>query len=278
MLFNKLGIAFTFSPNALRLLKIAHRLQKLFQSELIIIHAGEDSKEIREKIFAKIKEANLPDYSYEIIIREGEASKTISKICEEKNIDLLISGALEKESLLKYYLGSVARRLMHELPCSLLVIVNPENVSGSFQRFCVNVDYSPLNEAAVKKVYEFAKLENAKEFILVREFQIPGLAITIYDGGETDRAEKTRLEIQKEEEEKLKIFSEELNLTGLEVKRVCLYGKQGWELKQYATDSKSDMLVISSPPKKLKLFDKIFQHDIEFILNQLPCSLLIIRS
>ncbi|MEJ5352095.1 MAG: universal stress protein [Melioribacteraceae bacterium] len=278
MLFSRLGIAFTFSPNALRLLKIAHRLQKLFQSELIIIHAGEDSKEIREKIFTMIKEANLPDHSYEIIIREGETSKTISKICEEKNIDLLISGALEKESLLKYYLGSVARRLMHELPCSLLVIVNPENISDSFQRFCVNVDYSPQNEAAVKKAYEFAKLENAKEFILVREFQIPGLAITIYDGGETDRAEKTRLEIQKEEEEKLKIFSDELNLTGLEVKRVCLYGKQGWELKQYATDSKSDLLVISSPPKKLKLFDKIFQHDIEFILNQLPCSLLIIRS
>jgi len=278
MLFNKLGLAFTFSPNALALLKIAHRLQKLFQSELLIIHAGENSNEVHEKIIKVINEADIPDNSYEIIIREGEASKIITNICEEKKIDLLISGALEKENLLKYYIGSVARKLMHEAPCSILVIVNPGNLLDSFKRFCVNVDYSQLNETAVKKAYEFAKLENAKEFVLVREFQIPGLAITIYDGGETDKAEKTRLEIQKEEEEKLKIFSDELGLTELEVKRVCLYGKQGWELKQYAVNSNSDLLVLSSPQKKLKLFDKIFQHDIEFILNQLPCSLLIIRS
>ncbi len=278
MLFNRIGLAFTFSPNAQALLKITHRLQKLFQSELFIIHAGEDSKEIREKIIKICKEINIPDVSYKIIIKVGEASKIITNICEEEKIDLLISGALEKESLLKYYIGSVARKLMHEVPCSLLVIVNPGNFTDSFQRFCVNVDYSQLNEIAIKKAYKFAKLENAKEFILVREFQIPGLAITIYDGGETEKAEKTRLETQKEEEEKLKLFLDELNLTGLEVKKVCLYGKQGWELKQYAINSKSDLLVLSSPRKKLKLLDKIFQHDIEFILNQLPCSLLIIRS
>lgn len=278
MLFKRVGLAFTFSPNAFALLRIALRLKKLFNSDFFIIHAGEDTLEYRTKISQMIQSSEFFDNDYEIIIKKEEPVKLISDVCKEKNIDLLICGALEKESILKYYLGSVARKLMHEVTSSILVIVNPQNIISPFKKFCVNIDYSPAGEYAVKKAFEFAKLEKADEFILVREFQIPGLAITIYDGGEVNKTEKTRIEYQKEEEEKLKVFSDELNLTGLNIKRVCLYGKQGWELKQYAKDSASDLLVLSSPPKKLKLFDKLFQHDIEIILNQLPCSLLIIRS
>ncbi len=225
-----------------------------------------------------IQDAKYKDISYKIYLKEEDPVRLISNECNENGIDLLICGALEKENIVRYYLGSVARKLMHELTCSLLVVKDPESVNSPFERFCVNVDYSLMNEHAIRKAYEFAKREKAKEFILVHEFQIPGLAITIYDGGQAEKTEKTRLEYQKEEEEKLKLFSEELNLTELNTKKVCLYGKQGWELKQYAKDSGSDLLVLSFPPKKVKIFDKLFQHDIEFILNQLPCTLLIIRS
>lgn len=274
----RLGLAFTFSPNAQSLLKIANRIRKIFNSQLFIIHAGERTADNELMMNQLLQKANVEENTYDMIWERGEASKIILKICEEKKIDLLIAGALEKENLLKYYLGSVARTLMREAPCSVLIMVNPQNVEQRFQKFCVNVDYTPLNELAVKKAFEFAKLEEAKEFILVREFQVPGLAITIYDGGASQETEKTRLEWQKEEEEKLKVFADELNLSGIPIKRICLYGKQGWELKQYAKESGSDLLVLSLPSKKPRLVDRIFQHDIEFILNQLPCSLLIIRS
>lgn len=278
MIFGRLGLAITFSPNALALLKIASRFKTILNAQLFIIHVGEKTTDNELMMNQLLTDAKVDKESCELIWKEGEPTKAIIETCIEKKIDLLIAGALEKESLLKYYMGSVARNLMRESFSSVLVIVNPHNEDKLFKKICVNVDYTPLNEIAVKKAYELAKLENAEEFILVREFQVPGLAITIYDGGASQETEKTRLEWQKEEEEKLKVFADELNLSGLDVKKVCLYGKQGWELKQFAIESKSDLLVVSSPPKSLKFFDRIFQHDLEFILSQLPCSLLIVRS
>jgi nucleotide-binding universal stress UspA family protein len=276
-MFNKIGLAVTFSPNGLSLLKNARKLADLLNAGLVIIHVGEKNSEKEKKMDELILEAGIEEGGYSLVWRQGEPAAAIIDICIEEKIDLLVAGALEKEPLLKYYTGSVARTLMREAPCSVLVLVNPENKIIKFNKICVDVDYTPLNEIAVKKAYKLALLENAEEFILVREFQVPGLAITVSDGGDSEDTESKRLIWQKEEEIKLKLFAEELNLTEIKPKLVCRYGKEGWELKQYVRESGSDLLVVALPPNKLKFFDRIFKHDLEFIFSQLPCSLLIIR-
>ncbi|MGK9476950.1 universal stress protein [Melioribacter sp. OK-6-Me] len=273
----KIGLAVTFSPNGLSLLKNAHKLAQLFGAELVVIHVGEKNSDKEIKMNELIREAGLKEGDYLLIWQMGEPADTIIDVCIKEKVDLLVSGALEKEPLLKYYTGSVARTLMRGAPCSVLVLVNPENKIIKFNKICVGVDYTPLSEIAVKKAYKLALLEKAEEFILVREFQVPGLAITISDGGNTEETESKRLIWQKEEEMKLKLFAEELNLTEIKPQLVCRYGKEGWELKQFAQQAGCDLLVVALPSNKLKFFDRIFKHDIEFIFSQLPCSLLIIR-
>jgi len=167
---------------------------------------------------------------------------------------------------------------MRDVSCSILILTHAYEEPEPFKKICATVQYNPLGEYAVRKGYEFAKLENAEEFILIKEFEIPGLAITISDSGSVQETEEKRIAWQKEEEQKMKLFAKENSITGEQVKTVCLYGKQGWEAGNYVKEKGGDLLVVPSPPKRIKIFDKIFQHDIEFILKQLPCATLIIRE
>ena len=278
MPFKKLGLAITFSPNGQALLIEAKRLQMLFNSELILIHVGEKTREAHELLTQLIIKSGLDISSTKVIWENGDPAKVIINKCYDENIDLLLAGALEKENFLNYYIGSVARRILRSAPCSVLILTAPSTSPKPLKKFCISVDFSLESENTMKKAYEFALLENAVQFILIREFLVPGLAMTIQDSGSTQDTEKIRNQWQEEEIAKLKIFVKELNLTQIDVKIVCLYGRQGWEANKYVRDVNGDILVISGPKKELKLFDRIFQHDAEFIYKQLPCSLLVIKS
>src|SRR3989339_782123 len=105
MIFNKIGLAITFSPNGLPLLKTAARIQNLFSSKLCLIHVGEktDYSEIQMKKL--IEKAGIPEESYQLVWQNGEPSKAIINAASENGVDLLIAGALEKETVIKYYMG-----------------------------------------------------------------------------------------------------------------------------------------------------------------------------
>lgn len=55
-------------------------------------------------------------------------------------------------------------------------------------------------------------------------------------------------------------------------------GKPGYVITQYAREQKADLLVLNSPDTKLNLIDRVFPHDIEYALADLPCDLLIVHS
>jgi nucleotide-binding universal stress UspA family protein len=277
MIFNKLALAITFSPNQKALLNESKHLQQIFNSELILIHVGEKNIELENKLTGLIDEIGLSKSRLEVIWQTGEPTKVILEVCEKKKVDLLIAGALEKESFLKYYIGSVARKIMRESRCSVLLLSNPSLNRKSFEKICVNIEFSNLGELTAKKAYEIAKLEDAKELILIREIQLPALATTVYDNGSTEEAEAKRNSWRREEENKIDLFAQELNMREIPIKKVCLYGKQGWESGQYVREINGDLLVIPSQQKKFNFFDRLFQHDQEFIFENLPCSLLIVR-
>ncbi len=278
MVFKKIALAITFSPNFSPLINEANRLKNLFGSELLFIHVGKMVDEDFKKLDTITNEVGLNKNEYKVVCKEGNIEDVIIDVCRNENVDLLIAGALVKEKGLKYYLGSVSRSLMRSAPCSVLFFVNPSTKRVAFNNICVTVDFSEQCEFTVKKAYQIAKLENATKFSLIREFQIPGLATTIYDSGSKEEAEELREKWLEEEKQKVKIFINELNLTGIDSQVVCLYGKQGWEASHWVSQNNGDLFVVSSPQKKLKLLDRIFQHDQEFIFKQLPCALLVVKE
>jgi nucleotide-binding universal stress UspA family protein len=57
-----------------------------------------------------------------------------------------------------------------------------------------------------------------------------------------------------------------------------VHGKPGYAISQYAKQKDADLLVFNSPDTHLGIFDRIFTHDIEYALANLPCNLLIVHS
>jgi nucleotide-binding universal stress UspA family protein len=275
--FKRIGLAITFSPTGKSLLIEARRLATLFNAEMVLIHVGERTNDSEERLKTLISSVGIDINSVELEWESGDPAKAIIKKCYEKNIDLLVAGALEKESLITYYIGSVARKLMREAPCSVLILVNPQSEPKGYKKICISVDFSPECEHTIKKAYQFAKSENADELVLIREFQVPGLAITVYDSGSSEETERSRKKWREEEREKIDVLVSELNMTGIKITTESLYGKEGWVAKNFVKEIGGDLFVITSPRRKLKLLDRLFQHDVEYIFEQLPCSILLIK-
>lgn len=278
MIFKKIGLAVAFSPNGKALLLEAKRLSLLFSAKLVLIHIGEKNSQSETELLNLIISSGISPETTEIFWKEGDPAKTILKVCEEEKVELLIAGALEKEKALKYYISSIARKIMRESKCSLLIKIFPKNPPIPYSRFCVSADFTHEGEETIKRAHHFAKLENAVDFTLVKEFQVPGLAMTVYDSGSTEETEQNRLNWQSEEDDKLKLLVKELNLKDPDIKTVCLYGREGYEAGKYVKSIHGDLLVLTGPKDKLKFFDRVFQHDIEYLFENLPCDLLIVKT
>lgn len=276
-MISKIGLAITFSPTGKALLKETLRLQNLFNAQLVLIHIGEKNKESEERLFSAIENSGIAQNSYEVIWDKGDPASAILRNSKKSKVDLLISGALEKESLFKYYFGSVARTIMREFTSSTLILKTPSENPKGFKSFYVSADYSPQGEKTILTAYQFAIKENANEFVIIRDFHAPGLTASIIDGGSPNEINKLKQQWIDEEQTKMQFFVRELNLKEIEPKIVCLYGKEGWEAGNYAHQNNADIFVVSSPAKKLKLLDRLFIHNAEYSFDKLPSNLLIIR-
>jgi nucleotide-binding universal stress UspA family protein len=275
--FKKLGLAITFSPTGKALLKEAGRLKILFNASLHLIHVGRKTPETENLLSNVITEAGLVVSEVEIIWTQGEPGNAILASSKAANIDLLIAGALEKENIIKYYIGSVARRIMRDADCSVLILKSPSDDPSRFKKFFVSTDFSEQSEYTIRKTHQFALLDNADELVIIRDYRIPGLASALQDSGSIEELENAREEWQQEEEEKMRIFLRELNLKNIKITSYCLYGREGWRASNFAKENNADIFAISVAARKLKLIDRIFPHEAEYTFEQLPSNLLIVR-
>lgn len=276
-IFQKIGLAVTSSPTGEALLKEAVRLKDLFSADLSLIHVGEKNEFSKKMISQLIESAGLVESQTDLTWAAGDPANEILKFSQLKNLDLLISGALEKENILKFYLGSVARKIMREALMSTLILKSPSVNPAGFKKFCVNVNFSEQSEKTIMTAYQFALADSADEFILVRDFNLPGLTSTTIDFNSAEKIDKLKTEQLQSEEDKLQLFVKELNLKGINIKTKCIYGKEGWASSDYARQSAVDLFVVSAQKRKLKFIDRIFPHEEEFSYENLPSNLLIIR-
>ncbi|MFA6980898.1 MAG: universal stress protein [Ignavibacteriaceae bacterium] len=276
-MFSKIGLAISFSPTGKALVKESLRLQQLFNSRLALIHIGDRNSESENLLFKTIDEAGADRNNLEIIWGEGDPATAIIKAGKEEGINLLIAGALEKEKMLKFYFGSVARKIMREFPASSLILKSPTLEPAPFKKFFITADYSSRCEKTIRTAFQFALKENAEEFTIIRDFYMPGLTAAIGENKTYDELSSLIDQMKYEEEEKMRLYINELNLKGLEINIVCVYGKEGWEDSNYARTNDADIFAVTGPEKKMRFLDRLFQHEVEFSFESLPANLLIIK-
>jgi nucleotide-binding universal stress UspA family protein len=276
--FETIAVAVSFSPRCEYVLKEAKRLADTFGAALLLLHVGEKTSEKERELDQLMVSADIKESKSRVIWMEGEPVETILRLCKLNIVDLLILGALEKENLLKFYIGSIARNISRRAKCSVLLLTDPDSKPDKIKKIIVNGVENPKTIHTINTALYVARHLDVKEMTIVNESETHGLAMAIAEDTTAPEGKEIKKIISEEEEEKLQTVLQRCNAGDIKLACRTVKGKPGYAISKYARDKKAGLLVINSPDTQLNLLDRIFAHDIEYILADLPCNVLIVHS
>lgn len=277
-IIKKIGVAIAFSPRIEAILMEAFRMKKMWNAELILIHVGAHGEKETSRLNQLLVQTGLNENDdIKIFWEEGKPSQRILATCRKENVDLLIAGALKKENLVQYYLGTVARKIIRKADCSVLLLTNPSTTPQPFKNIVVDADDRPYVEQSIEAACQTALKEKATWLHIVRDLKMYGLTMTAAEQCSEEEYEEMRNKLIQTEIETVEKILKGIPHDGLKINIKLVSGKSGFELTQFAQRKEADLLIIGTPERRFSFFDRIFTHDQEYIFADLPCNLLIIH-
>ena len=277
--FKTIGIGVTFSPNLEANINEAARLALFFGSKLVLIHVGEASEEKLNKFLAFLTPFKDQGLGFEVSFKSGDPVEVILSTTNEKEVDLLIIGALKKENFVKYYLGSIARKVTRKATCSVLLLINPSKERVSCSHIVVNGLKDPKTEETVATAFFVGHKLGANKITVVEEVSDEEVSVKVDDDKSLRKSTivKERLRLREEMRVKTILGTIPGELTkDIKIKSQPIFGKRGYSIGHYAQVARADLLVMNAP-RKMNFWDRLFPHDIEHILTELPTDVLIVQ-
>ncbi len=275
-MYTKIALAIAFSPRMEALIAEARRLIGVFKGELVLIHVGVKTPELESKL-EEILSRHCSDLGrVKVLWKEGKPAKTILKTCEEESTDLLVLGALKKEGFLTYYLGSVARKVIRKSPCSVLTLIEPKLETTRFSKVVINGTQLEVTPKVIANGLRFCQVEGASQVHIINEIKLYGLQMATAGEGSEDEVATTRRKLVQEEIRYVQEILDGLDQTGLKINIKVTAGKWAVELVRYCESINADLLIMGDE-NGYTFLDRLFPHDLEEILSELPCNLLIVK-
>jgi nucleotide-binding universal stress UspA family protein len=240
------------------------------------VHVGKPKNDQKNTLFALLEKYGFDSQNHKVIFEDGQVTRTLNEIAEEEKVDLIITGALKKESQRRRYLGSVSRNLARQANVPVLLVPEAALPVKPIEKIVIS-----LSEKEPQNVIEsgllFARnIPNAKVFI-VKESALRGSRVSLaqyYTDKDLQQAHEDL--IQKEEEYTRKLL-EPFDCKGLNITTKVVFGHSGMGLVEFANQIGADLMIDSFPDFRLGILDRIFPHDVEYALLDLPCKLLLIH-
>ena len=277
--FKTIGIGVNFSPNLEANINEAARLALCLGSKLVLIHVGETSDEKSKTFLTFLKPFVNNGLEFEILFKSGDPVDVILSSTIEKNIDLLIIGALKKENFLKYYLGSIARKITRKASCSVLLLINPSIERVPCEHIVVNGLKDPKTKETVNTAFLVGHRLGVGKITVVEEIDQEEVSVKVDDDKTLRKSTiiKERLRLREEARVKKVLDSIPADYTkDITIKSQPIFGKRGYSIGHYAQVARADLLVMNAP-SKMTFWDRLFPHDIEHILTELPTDVLIVQ-
>ncbi|MBX2899630.1 MAG: universal stress protein [Cyclobacteriaceae bacterium] len=274
--FDTIGLAVAFSPTATAMLAEAQRLAVYFKSKLVLIHVGARSPEVEQRMDALLKAAGVGESGVTILWKSGEPAKQILDACKSEKIDLLLAGALKKENLVNHYLGTIARKILHRAPCSVLMITHPSVEETPLKNIVVNAEDSPYIEEAIRVACHWPVAEKPWVHI-VRELKLLGLALAAHEQCSEEEYEQQKQKMIRTEIESVEKLLHRIPHNHSKINIKVVSGKAGFELGRFAERKEADLLILGAPPRRFSFISRVFPHDQEYIFNELPCNVLMLQ-
>jgi nucleotide-binding universal stress UspA family protein len=276
--FKRIALAVAFSPTAPAMVAEANRLARACQAELLLIHVGEKTPAQEARMHDLLAAQGINMQHTKVQWHTGDPPRVLVETCRTSSVDLLVTGALRKENLLQYYVGTIARKVLRSAGCSVLTIVNPSLEERPWKNFVVNAEDSPFVEQAVRTACQLGQLTTGSWLHIVRELKLYGLTMAASDQYTEEEYEGARQNLVRQEIEKVEAILRRIPHDNLKVNIKVVSGKSGFELPKFAARKNADLLVIGAPPRRPSILDRLFPHDWEYILADLPCNLLIVHK
>lgn len=271
--FKKAVVAAAFSPRLTAVLNEAHRILKLLGSWPVIVHVGDESPATRVRLEEAIELSNFQEHPPISIVRQGSPSDVLIGVAKEYDADLIVAGALAKEGLFKYYLGSVARNVARQAPCSVLLFTEPQIKPQPINRIHCAVEYRKGSEKAATVAANLAYWINTKDLYYSHTFTAAELESKKLKDNRTERIRQ----LYRKQDEQLQAYLQNLNLPPVPYRTRCLYDVSRSTTLNFTREIEADLFVLHGPTDRFSLWNRMFSQDLELALQHLPCSLLLTR-
>jgi nucleotide-binding universal stress UspA family protein len=268
--YRTVAVASTFSPRFLQVLAEAKRIRDRLCQQLHLIYVGKRDATTTEKFSVALQALELPADS-PIHYHEGDPAAAILEAARANEVDLIVAGALEKEAVLRQFLGNVARRLVREATCSVMLFTKPAEEPQPFCRIVLMAEYSDHGRAALHKALRLAELEECEKLFVIRLY-------TTFDAARAKaRTEAPEIGSEgartlEEEEVALEQFIDSAGETRVPIEARCIRGNTGYAVLDFVHSVDAMMLVVPNDPRTEGLPARL-----EWVTDVIPCNLWVIR-
>jgi nucleotide-binding universal stress UspA family protein len=269
--YKTIAVATTFSPRFKRVLAEAKRIRDRFAAKLHLIHVGKRNQETPKKFSDALAELGLPTDS-PIHYEEGDPAEAILAALTRENIDMLIAGALEKEIVLHQFLGNVARRLVREANCSVMLFTHPQKNPKPLRRIVFIADHSKDELHALKTTLLLAEAESCERLYVIGIMTAFDEArASIAEDGNDARARGPK----SHEEDALEELVLSAGTTEVPIETRSIRGATGLAASDFVRSVEADLLVVPLPRSRGSA--QQLPSNIAWVSDVIPCNLWVIR-
>ena len=240
-------------------------MSELFAAPLHLIHAAEETADKNERFHDALARLNM-EAGTPIHYRAGDPVEAILAVQKEIGIEVLIAGALERETVHRNFTGNVARELMRRTSADLFLFVEPREQPGDIRHVFMAVpDFSPLTRSVFHRVAELADRAGV-EMLTVVHVQTPFSEAK-------DKALGTEVV---RPEDSLALLMSEKSASNLQVDYHLVRGNTGFTAFEFIQASGADLLVMPSEiqPGGTPAFAPV----LDWVIQVIPANLWVVRQ
>lgn len=148
-IWRRVGAAVALSPRYLAVMAEAWRFTRQWSAELTVLHAGVRTGQNEALFRQAFSDLGIPSRTG-VLWDDRQPSEAVLRLAREARLDVLVAGALDRQSENKHFLGGVAQSLICNPPCSVMLFTNPNVDDHPRKTMVIATDFS----AAARKAFQ----------------------------------------------------------------------------------------------------------------------------
>lgn len=266
---DRVGIASAFSPRFLPVLSDAAKFAERCDADLSFLHVGAHSHEADRRFASAVQQVEVRTRSTVVYKEADSVEEALLSMARNEGLDLLVAGALERQTAGRAFLGNVARTLLRRAPCPLLLLTQPQITGTRFKRIVVATDFSPEAAQALEAAHWLAQKDKA-ECLFVFSIFTPF--------NEARRKAQTQRLMESgtssEETERLEAFVAHLEHSEVPIDHRVIRATTGFAASEFVQSVDADLLVM--PARRDELGDVLFPPYMDWVFQVIPSNLWIV--